>query len=475
MIWMFALQLLLALSAIGLLRIQRVRNYLVPAGALAGRVSLHTANVLFMYLMACLIGLAVISAGFFLGLAIRAFGFPDAGKGIITVFFLVAAIPLGIITLALTAVTNAWANSLFRTRQAVAKASPANTSQSPDWSEIFTKLREQFPDKAELLSTIETAGKGWLASLFDTTGVKAILALPHTIVFDTIEAVTGVVSKTLKFITGVLLWVAISGFVAMYLLDSTAAFWVLAIVYGLLLLLLIGAHLGEEWRNAHNLPNFWWAGYRVVRQGVRFAVAAVVCIAIYTAIDPPERLPHWMVGAANGFRIAEEETAKDWFGQNFDQRICRVVAPVHGLRRQAGKFVQGAILFPGMILWRATDRGDTTWTYRTKQYARYYAQSLDGLHEPSSQEVLVPESAVRAEQELNTRIAQVDSGVVYYPDSLGVAVGLARITPTSYDQFLVTEIQTQILGAVSHLCMVRERGKTKWVWVKERDLHFASS
>ncbi|PJC40652.1 MAG: hypothetical protein CO042_02635, partial [Parcubacteria group bacterium CG_4_9_14_0_2_um_filter_41_8] len=98
---MFLMQCLMTVSAYLLLKQKRVRNHLVGAAALAWSISLKTANVLFMFALCSLAGLAVVSLAFALGLIFRAWGWTDFGNGVITFTFTLTALALGIAALAI--------------------------------------------------------------------------------------------------------------------------------------------------------------------------------------------------------------------------------------------------------------------------------------------------------------------------------------------------------------------------------------
>lgn len=422
MLWTFLLQLIIALSAIGLLRMQRVRDRLVAAAALAGRITVHSANVIFYYLIACLVGLAIISAGFFLGLLIRAIS-PGVGNFIITACCTVTVMALGIVTLFLAAITGAVSNTIFRVRQTLAKANPA-TDQKLDWDGMFAKLVEQFPEQKNLLDAVHGAGKGWLASLFDTSGVKAILALPHNIAFDTIESVTGAVDKLFKFAIAALLWVAISGFVAMWLPDSANAFYIIAIPYGLLTLLGIGAYKGDKWCRDHNLSDLWWGGYQVVRWGVRCAVFGLILTLMNATFNPSKNFSHWIVGMRIKFQTNEEQSAKDNFGANFDQNIQLVVAPGTGYKTVTHLFGSDTRIPVSIrineLLWK-TDAEHKQYDGIGPFYGEYMRQMPGQDMTPNPDNIIwYPESKVAAAGNVESRTVTIPAGVNCYADSLGV-------------------------------------------------------
>lgn len=473
MIWMFLLQLLLAVSGIILLRIQRVRNYLMAAAALAGRITVHTANVLFLVLLGCLIGVAIISLAFFVGLLIRACGLPEAGNFIITAVFLVVAIPLGIIAVALTAITGAAGNAIFRARQTLAMAIPEAASEKPSWSEVFARLKEQFPDQAKLLSTVETASTGWLASLFDTTGIKAILSLPHTIVFDTVEAVSKAVGKMGKLMAGFALATATSGFISLIMPDSASAFLLFVLVYALLLLLFIAGHKGKKWRKAHNLADPWWVGYNLVRWISRGVVAAIIFTAVYVAVNPSKNFSHWMVGAANAFRITEEETAKDFYGPRFDQNTIEVrgLATAYPLDNQ-GRMQAGRLLTPGTKLWKTTA---IPVAMNGMQFGTYLERAKNGAQEPDiTRRVMFPESMVQSIGiSETTRMVSIPQKTKFRIDTNGDG----RPEPQDYDcdtdmAAQVTAEEALVSGHRYTMCLRQDDPKfpNYPVWVEETSL-----
>ncbi len=421
----FLFQTGIAVSVLKLLRIQRIRDYLVGAAALAGRITVHTANVLFGYGLACLAGLAIVSAAFLLGLLARAVGLPGVGNFIIAAAFVVTAVALGIITLALTAITGAAAHAITRARAALAAADTAARSPAPNWEELFAQLRTQFPDQAGLLNLVEKAGKGWLANLFDTTGIRAILALPHTVAFDTVEAVAKAAGKMLHFVTAAALWVAIAGFMAMWLPDSAGGFWVIAIPYGLLILVGIGMYKGDEWCRLHKLPDPWWGGWQLVRWGVRFAVVAVIFGAIYTTIDPPRTFSHWMVGLQTKFQRDEEQSAKNQFGARYDQNIQRVVETGTGYqvekRWYGGEDRTPVAVRPNELLWKTGEqhRQFPDGLY----YAEYHRQTNDLTMTPDPENTIwFPESKVMAAGNIESRQMTLPVNTIVYQNSGGSPV-----------------------------------------------------
>lgn len=468
MLLMFALQLAIAVSAIMLLRIQRIRDYLVAAAALASRITVPAARILFGYGLACLGGLAVIITAFLLGLLCRAVHLPGLGNFIITAAFTLIAVALGLITLAFSAITDAAAHAVLRVRSALAAADTA-TGPNPNWEDMFAQLRTQFPDQAGLISTIEKAKTSWLAGLFDTTGIKAILALPHTVAFDTIEALTRAAGKLFWFVTAAALWVAIGGFVAMWLPDSTDGFWVVAVPYGLLILIAVGAFKGDEWCQSHKLPEMWWTGYRLVRWGVRFAVVAAICTTAYTAIDPPQTFSHWMVGIQTRFRRGEEESAKNHFGARYDQNIQRVIETGAGYRvekRFFGDKEMPVAVRINELLWKtgSSHQRRNNGVY----YAEYWRQTLNDPLTPDPENTIwFPESKTAAAGDIATRQMTLPVNTLFYANKDGQPVkGTAQYLHARFRAEVWPANVEYIEGEPVYFTLLLDGDTTRRVWAK---------
>ncbi|PJC40653.1 MAG: hypothetical protein CO042_02640, partial [Parcubacteria group bacterium CG_4_9_14_0_2_um_filter_41_8] len=109
------------------------------------------------------------------------------------------------------------------------------------------QLKAQFPKQLGLLNAIQASIGSWVSALFSFEAVRGLLAIPHTLLLDTAEGVAKAVNQMSMGVLAALLWMFIAGFVAMWIPESTNAFWIIVIPYGLLTLLGIGAYKGAEW------------------------------------------------------------------------------------------------------------------------------------------------------------------------------------------------------------------------------------
>lgn len=468
MIWMFLMQCLMTVSAYLLLKQKRVRNHLVGAAALAWSISLKTANVLFMFALCSLAGLAVVSLAFALGLIFRAWGWTDFGNGVITFTFTLTALALGIAALAIGAISNAAAKAITSARSTISSAGAQKRSSElaeEGLEKAIEQLKAQFPKQLGLLNAIQASIGSWVSALFSFEAVRGLLAIPHTLLLDTAEGVAKAVNQMSMGVLAALLWMFIAGFVAMWIPESTNAFWIIVIPYGLLTLLGIGAYKGAEWCEKHRLPDLWWSGYRVVRLGVRTAIVAVVVGAMYAALQPT--LPHWFTGARNNFLLAEESVAKEHFGPRFDQRVFQVVDPGYAYYQVGGQ-TRHQLLAKSTVLWKTSRE---PFEYKAGvQYAEYALQVSEGLVEPSDFRVLFPESKVREQRHLALVTVQLDSGTVYRPDSSGVASDRLLAIP-SFMTAEMTNITGYVMGVQYVLCRTDDRGRTYKIWVRQADIN----
>lgn len=207
--------------------------------------------------------------------------------------------------------------------------------------------------------------------------------------------------------------------------------------------------------------------------------AGVVLPTIYATVMviSSSLAPATTVGALNMFFNHEDQLTKDWFGQNFDQRIYEVIDPGLAYWREIpiGKtepVTMNRELPAGTLLWR-TER--ESFEFRPGVlYGEYALQIPEGLLEPSDMRALFPVSKVRIRTDLVLATARLDSGTAYYPDSLGVASGRLYVA-TSPRQALVTNRIEYILGDRYVLCRTYDRGNTRTIWVKAETVKSASN
>lgn len=470
MLALFFCQLLFAISAFMVLRIQRIRDYMVSVGALSLKITVKSADGLFGYMLACAVGFIVLNAGFFFGLFLRWIGAPNFGKFVITGTFVITAFAIGILTLALAGITAAVSNAVVRAREVLDSAGKSLKDSGVKFKQLMEELKSQFPEQKERLEKVETATGGWLASLFDTTGIRAIAAIPHTIVFDTVKGVADGVDKIIKGVAAILIWIGIAGFVALILPESAAALLIIIIAYGLLMLLAITLYAGKEFVEKHELEDMWWQAYRLIRFSVKTAVFLVVSTSIYVTVWPLVygSFPDWINGYRNSFIVWQEQSAKERFGQDMiDQRIWRTTSACDGYIDQrnwpwGSRMVRVDMPF-NLLLWDAGTEKQTLADGRN--YKLYMVESGSRRMTPDpDHKVWIPVSKVTWAGDVAQKKINLPKNTIFFPDDHGQPWNQSyRLTYDSVAE--VTGITAFADGQEVKFARIYDRDKTYEVWV----------
>lgn len=437
-------------------RHQAGRNAFTGFAAWVFNISSAMATAVLAYLAYAVLSLAIMAGIVFLGLALN-------WPWIIYLGLVLFGILLAVVTFIVELPLNTLATCLAGIRKAATEAVQALKldikAEAVDTASIETIVAALTPEAQAKIKPYLAKSQRWLdwaLSMFGKAVDPAIIrGLGTSVIHATLGNAESMVNAAMKNIAGIkiaLLWFGVVLFFTMFIPDQATGAYLLPLGIGIALLVIIANYMGLAWRQAHGLGDIYWTAFRLIKYGVWVCVIAIAWLAI-----SPARvfIPHILVAMHVKGPQYEEELAKEWFGQRYDQNVVVVceLGTAYPLD-QNGRPTQGILLHPGTNLWKTkADQILLGGSY----YGTYMRRANNGAQEPDPTHlVLFAESLTKTTTLTNpNRVVTVVKKSQFYIDTNGD--GQPEPDPYVNDKsdmvVQVTASQTYLAGGELIMCL----------------------